>query len=198
MIYYLFLMITPILYVIIRPKVYGRRNLNVKGKAIFISNHTSMWDPVLLGLVSPRIIHFMAKAELFNSKIKNMLFRAMYAFPVNRKKVDMVSIKKAIEVLDKGKVFGIFPEGKRSITGELDKFEKGTAFLMLRSGAPIVPIYIQPYNKKRLRPKIMIGEPISINSLLEGKKGDKITVLTERMTELVNGLRTGLETMDCR
>lgn len=181
----------------IRPKVYGRHNLKIKGKAIFIANHLSMWDPVLIALISPRIVHFMAKAELFNSGLKKVLFNAMFAFPVNRKQVDLVSIRKAMELLEQGKVFGIFPEGKRSITGELDKFEKGTAFLMLRSQAPIVPMYVRAYHKKRFRPCILIGEPVYIENLLkDARKTDKVTVLTQRMAELVKQLKVRMEEMD--
>lgn len=50
--------------------------------------------------------------------------------------MDLQSLKNALKVLDKGEVFGIFPEGKRAVTDSLDEFEKGAAFLAIRSGAP--------------------------------------------------------------
>ena len=130
-----------LILLVTRPIVYGRQNLRVKGKAIFIANHRSMWDPLILALVSPRNIHFMAKKELFESKVGNFFFRSLYAFPVNRRNVDLQSLKNALKVLDKGEVFGIFPEGKRAVTDSLDEFEKGAAFLAIRSGAPVIPIY---------------------------------------------------------
>ena len=116
-----------LILLVTRPIVYGRQNLRVKGKAIFIANHRSMWDPLILALVSPRNIHFMAKKELFESKVGNFFFRSLFAFPVNRRNVDLQSLKNALKVLDKGEVFGIFPEGKRAVTDSLDAAVKPTA-----------------------------------------------------------------------
>ena len=101
-------LIGPIILLVTRPIVYGRQNLRVKGKAIFIANHRSMWDPLILALVSPRNIHFMAKKELFASKLGNFFFRSLYAFPVNRRNVDLQSLKNALKVLDKGDVLAFF------------------------------------------------------------------------------------------
>ena len=133
-----------LILLVTRPIVYGRQNLRVKGKAIFIANHRSMWDPLILALVSPRNIHFMAKKELFESKVGNFFFRSLYAFPVNRRNVDLQSLKNALKVLDKGEVFGIFPEGKRAVTDSLDEFEKGAAFRRSRYSYLYSSGYIAP------------------------------------------------------
>lgn len=87
------MLLGPLLLLILRPIVYGKQNLRVKGKAIFICNHRSMWDPVIIAICTPRMVHFMAKKEIFESKIGNIFFRSLGAFPVNRKNVDLMSLK---------------------------------------------------------------------------------------------------------
>lgn len=191
-------LIGPIILLVTRPIVYGRQNLRVKGKAIFIANHRSMWDPLILALVSPRNIHFMAKKELFESKLGNFFFRSLYAFPVNRRNVDLQSLKNALKVLDKGDVFGIFPEGKRAVTDSLDEFEKGAAFLAFRSGAPVIPIYIHPDTSRQVRPVMLVGKPIDVSSIVAtANKSSLIEVVTDELADSIDALRIELEELYC-
>ena len=187
-----------LILLVTRPIVYGRQNLRVKGKAIFIANHRSMWDPLILALISPRNIHFMAKKELFESKIGNFFFRSLYAFPVNRRNVDLQSLKNALKVLDKGEVFGIFPEGKRAVTDSLDEFEKGAAFQAIRSGAPVIPIYIHPDTSRQLRPVMLVGKPIVVSSIVAAvNKSSLIEVVTDELSDSIDALRAELEELYC-
>lgn len=191
-------LIGPIILLVTRPIVYGRQNLRVKGKAIFIANHRSMWDSLILALVSPRNIHFMAKKELFESKLGNFFFRSLYAFPVNRRNVDLQSLKNALKVLDKGDVFGIFPEGKRAVTDSLDEFEKGAAFLAIRSGAPVIPIYIHPDTSRQVRPVMLVGKPIDVSSIVAtANKSSLIEVVTDELADSIDALRIELEELYC-
>lgn len=188
-----------LILLVTRPIVYGRQNLRVKGKAIFIANHRSMWDPLILALVSPRNIHFMAKKELFESKVGNFFFRSLFAFPVNRRNVDLQSLKNALKVLDKGEVFGIFPEGKRAVTDSLDEFEKGAAFLAIRSGAPVIPIYIHPDTSRQIRPVMLVGKPIDVSSIVAtANKSSLIDVVTDELSDSIDALRSELEELYCR
>lgn len=133
-----------LLWLIYRPKVFGnKKNLRIKGGVIFIANHRALYDPLLLVVSSPRIIHFMAKKS-FSTTLWGESFKSLFVFPVNRKTADMKSIRQSLKLLRDGKAFGIFPEGRRSATDGMDEFEKGTAFIAAKSGAPIVPIYINP------------------------------------------------------
>ncbi len=192
MLYVLFkYLLAPFLWLLYRPMIIGHENLFIKGKAIFVSNHISMADPIMLAVVSPRFIHFMAKSELFKSPIGNAFFRLFLAFPVNRKQSDMASLKNAIRVLEKGNVFGIFPEGKRAVTDEMDVFEKGAAFLAIRSGAPIVPIYLHrdTYNKMHLR--MAVGKPILVGSLVATTPKNKlIDVVTDEISDAMRVLQS--------
>lgn len=88
-----------------------------------------------------------------------MVFRSLFAFPINRKTADLASLRNAMEVLRQGKVFGIFPEGKRSITYDLDELEHGAAFLALRSGAPWYPSISTPAAIAAAGPRCILGNP---------------------------------------
>ena len=191
--------IGPFILLFWRPRVIGKNRLRVKGPAIFIANHISMADPLLIALLSPRVVHFMAKKEIFKNPIGRWFFRSLFAFPINRKTADLASLRNAMEVLRKGKVFGIFPEGKRSITYELDELEHGAAFLALRSGAPLVPIYIHPSSYHTCRPKVYIGEPLVPAAIVKGvSRPDQAGVLTAAMEAALLDNRAKLEAALCR
>jgi len=187
-------LLTPFFWLIFRPIIIGGENLRIRGKAIFVCNHMSMADPVMLAFASPRIIHFMAKSELFANPVANVFFRALLAFPVNRRQSDMASMKNAIRVLEKGKVFGIFPEGKRAVTDDLDEFEKGAAFLAIRSGAPVVPIYLSRDTYKKVRLKMAVGEPILVGSLVATTPKNKLVdVVTDEISDAMRVLQAIVE-----
>lgn len=192
--WFLKIFIAPIMWLILRPMVLGQENLNIKGKAIFAINHIAAFDPLLIAIISPRIVHFMAKKELFEKKLPALLMRAVLAFPVSRETADRQSLKKAMAVLEKGKVFGIFPEGKRSVTYELDKLNKGASFLAIRTGAPIVPIYIHSSSYDGLRPKVAVGKPINVSELVaDSKKSALVDVVTDEISDAISALRIELE-----
>lgn len=189
----------PVFMLVFRPVTYGRENMRIKGKAVFVSNHRSLLDPIMIALVSPRIVHFMAKMELFKSPVTNILMRSFFAFPVNRKTADRASLKNALKVLENGKVFGIFPEGKRSVTEDLDEFEKGAAFLAIRAGAPVVPIYISADGYRRGRPKMMVGKPINVTDIVATtSKSALVDVVTDEIADSINALKTEMEAIHCK
>ena len=177
-------------WILFRPRVQGFRHLFFRGKAIVISNHHDLADPVYLAFVSPRLIHFMAKQELFATAVGRFFLKGLLTFPVYRKHADMASLKQAMTVLDSGKVFGIFPEGRRSITQEMDEFEKGAAFLALRCNAPIIPVYGDPYAPRRLRVRMIVGEPMYAQAIADSCAGRAVDVVTtalhDRMQQLKN------------
>ncbi|MDL2217308.1 1-acyl-sn-glycerol-3-phosphate acyltransferase [Christensenellaceae bacterium OttesenSCG-928-M15] len=188
------ILVTPLMFLIFRPRVYGREHLKVKGGAIFICNHVSMIDAALLVVISPRIIHFMAKAELFQSKIGNLFFRLLFAFPIDRTRSDLVSVKKAMRVLKANKVFGIFPEGKRTITDSMDALEKGAAFLASRSDVPVVPMYIARNSYESRRIVMVVGAPIYANDLKGSiPKSQLVNVFNDKIETTLHALRDVVE-----
>ena len=169
------IILKPILNLYGRPKVHNPGALKSKGKVIYVSNHVRMTDPIWIAAMVWRCIHFMAKSTLFSSKFMKGVFRLLLAFPVNQRTADTKSIKHACELLNKGKAFGIFPEGHRSSTErDMDTLDKGCAFIALRADAPIVPLYIVHHDRKfGQRLKVAVGDPIypaEVKAQCPGKK----------------------------
>ncbi len=196
MIYIFALLFKPLYWLVFRPKVYGCKSaLHTKGKVIFICNHVAMADPFMLAVISKRIIHFMAKKELFDNPLGKFFFKNLFVFPVNRGSADIKSIKNAIALLEKGKAFGIFPEGRRMIADRMDEFEPGIALIASRSEAPVVPIYMGNDNYRKFRFRYIVGEPIYAKDCavkgLSRKENDKIFV--EKLTNVMHGLQAELE-----
>ncbi len=187
------ILLTPFFWLLYRPKVLNLGRLFFRGKAILISNHFSLGDPIRLAFVAPRPIHFMAKQELFDSKLKRFFLTQLLAFPVYRKQADMLSLKQAMAVLDKNHIFGIFPEGRRSLTGELDSFEKGAAFLAIRCNAPIIPIYADPYWKKRGQIRMIVGETIHPDEVAKTFAGKSVDAVTDAIRDALQLLKNELE-----
>ncbi|MBO4384144.1 MAG: 1-acyl-sn-glycerol-3-phosphate acyltransferase [Clostridia bacterium] len=170
--------------------------MGVKGKAIFICNHVSMRDPLMLAIISPRIIHFMAKKEVFDTKLGKIFFRSMFVFPVDRGTADLKSLRNALALLDKGKVFGIFPEGRRMVAYRMDEFELGTAFIAMRSDAPVVPMYLDndSYKKWYTRPKIIVGDPIyASETKMNVSRRENEVIFMQRLRNSLESLKKELE-----
>lgn len=165
----------PIVYLLFFPRVIGKKNSKIKGKAVVISNHLSNWDPLLIAVIFRRQIFWMGKAELFKSKAARIFFKAVKAFPVRRGVGDLAAIRHAFRVLRDGKLFGIFPEGTRIKTKELSRFEPGTAMIALKNDAPVLPIFIKGCYKPFRRMKVIIGEPIRLADYV-GTKTDPASV----------------------
>lgn len=140
-----------------------------QGPLIVAINHLSLLDPILVGAALPRPVHFMAKEELFRYPLLGLLLRWVRAFPVRRGEADREAIASGLRILQAGGVVGIFPEGTRSLDGRLLSLQGGTAFLALKSGAPIVPVAISGTERampkgawwpRRVAVRIQVGTPI--------------------------------------
>ncbi len=195
MLYYtLIFILAPVFWIIFWPKVIGWENLKTKGGVIYISNHRSMWDPVLLALITPRFIHFMAKEELFESKFIAAILRMLLAFPIKRKTADIGSVRRALKIITSGKAVGIFPEGKRAVTDGVDEMEKGAAFMAVRAGVPVIPIYIPPNMYGFKRPTVMVGNPIDISATAATvTKSALVDVVADKFADSINLLKAEYE-----
>lgn len=124
--------------VCLRGRVTGLENIP-PGGAVIAPNHQSFWDIPLIAVSVPRRVHFMAKEELFRVPVFGALIRSLLAFPVRRGAPDRTAIRYAVERLQEGDLVVIFPEGTRSKSGRLGKFESGAAMIALKAGVPMVP-----------------------------------------------------------
>ena len=158
-------------YTVFRARVYGRENIPQEGAVILAANHASNIDPPLMASLIERPVSYMAKIELFENPIFGAAIR-----PVKRGESDRGAIKAAVGVLREGRILGLFPEGKRSKTGELQKAEAGVALIAAMTGAPIVPVAI--LNSHRIfanggllpQLRIMYGVPISFHGDRKSKE----------------------------
>lgn len=123
--------------------VSGEEKVPPTGAVILVSNHVSYLDPVAIGVASPRRVVFMAKAELFQKRWLGWLLDGVDCFPVRRGEADRAAFKNTLEMLADQRVVCIFPEGTRSPDGELHDPEPGAALFALKTGAPVVPVYVE-------------------------------------------------------
>src|SRR3954452_23374633 len=135
-------LLTPILRFLFRVRVEGAENLPKKGPAILAINHLSFSDSIFLPLVLRRRMTFVAKAEYFEDKKTARFFRAVGQIPIKRGggSASLRALESAQEVLEKGGIFGIYPEGTRSPDGRLYKGHTGVSRLALDTGAPVIAV----------------------------------------------------------
>jgi 1-acyl-sn-glycerol-3-phosphate acyltransferase len=164
-----------------RLTVIGREHVPRTGGVLLAANHTSYFDPPLVGVACyPRRVWFMAKSELFAVPVLGFLIRRVQAFPVKRGSADRQALRRAHELLTSGEAVTIFFEGGRSPDGRLLPPELGPAMIALRAGVPIVPIAL--INADHLMPRsgglqfahvtAVIGEPLAFPHLA-GKHADR-------------------------
>ena len=184
-------LIRPLVFLLYRPKVEGLENFPESGKTIVYSNHISLLDPVVIGCILPRKIHFMAKVELFKNPLFNYILRKLGAFPVKRGTADISAIKNSLQVLREGKVFGIFPEGTRNREGEVQHFSHGIASIAHRSKAKIIPIAILGQYRLFKPINIRIGEALDVDHQYSQKSSTEL--LDSMAREMENSLKDLME-----
>ncbi len=152
-----------------RPRVRGRANVPATGPVILAPVHRSFADFGFAAFVTERKLFFMAKDSLWEHRLLGRVLLGLGAFPVHRESADREALRHAEEVLAKGQVLVLFPEGTRQEGAQVDELLEGAAFLAARTGAVIVPIGIG--NSDAAMPKgstipkpltisVVVGEPL--------------------------------------
>ena len=176
-----------LLLAVFRVRIQGEENIPAGG-AILCGNHVSYADPALLWCAVPRQTHFMAKSELFVKGPIAWGLPRVWAFPVRRGEADRAAITTATELLKRGELVGIFPEGTRQRDG-MGEAQQGAAFIAMRAGVPLVPVgiagtdKIKPKGSRRMRfPRVTIryGEPVAFTDIDEslGDRKARMELLT--------------------
>lgn len=169
-------LLRPATKLIASPEVYGLDRVNdLKGPLIFASNHASHLDtPLLLCNLPERFRHRCVVAAgadyFFDRRWKSYLWSGLLgAIPIERNRVNRRSAELSTELIRRGWSLLIFPEGGRTQDGLGQSFKGGVAQLALKSGTPVVPIYLEGTfeilgkNSERIRPgktRIVFGSPI--------------------------------------
>jgi 1-acyl-sn-glycerol-3-phosphate acyltransferase len=130
---------------------------------ILVANHESIWDPFILGVATPREIRYMAKAELFQSRLLAAAMRSFNAFPVERGGGDRDAMSEAGRLLARGEVLGMFPQGTSKPERQIG-WHRGAARLALATGAPLVPVRLSGTKRlpRRSHVRIVVAEPIVV------------------------------------
>lgn len=161
----------------------GRENIPAEGKIIVAPNHKSDWDPPVIGVaINTRIVHYMAKEELFKNPIAAWVLRLFGTFPVRRGVVDRSAIRQAIRELKNGHPLGIFPEGTRVKREGLGRFHSGMASIALMTGTDILPVAVlgtKDLPKKNGPFAVLIGKPVKVEKARASD--ENIEALNERV-----------------
>lgn len=155
-----------LLKIIFRPKVIGKENIPECGALIFAGNHKHAVDPTMVMASTSRIVHFMAKEELFKG-LHGAIFKHMGLIKVRRGKSNPQAVIDAENILANGGTVGIFPEGTRNKgEQELLRFRHGTVAIAKKTNTLIVPFAIR--NKYEIFRKSVIlefGKPIDVSKM---------------------------------
>jgi 1-acyl-sn-glycerol-3-phosphate acyltransferase len=173
-----------------RLEVDGADRLPVTGPAIVAPNHDSWLDGIVLGAAISRDLHFLAKAELWRSRLLAWVLDGLGAIPIERGRGDHLAVARVLQVLAEGQAVVIFPQG--AVRGDR-AWQRGAAFVALMTGAPLVPVRLvgtaRALSRGRIgfpRLRVIVGEPIEVVRAPEDPAA--ATALTERLRVAVESL----------
>ena len=183
--------------VLLKPKIYGRKNIPQNGPYIVAINHFHIFDPALVAYAIRKPISFLAASDQ-DIDWQVLIAGKLYGFiPTNRQKLAPSTIKKAIQALQKGDILGIFPE---ATTGPvLRRPKKGVTYLSLKSGCKILPMGIIGLEEdiwsqwlKGVRPQVTvkIGKPFSISSSLPKDRNERQNKLSDIGDDIMHTIAT--------
>ena len=181
----------PLLHLLFQPWIRGGENIPDEGPAILASNHLAVIDSIFLPLMTQREITFVGKSDYFTGTgfkgwmVKHFM-QSVGVIPMDRSggRASQAALDKGLEVLKRGDLFGIYPEGTRSPDGRLYRGKTGIARLALESGAPIIPVAMvgtnksQPIGKRLPRPErigVIVGKPLDFSRYI-GMENDRFAL----------------------
>ena len=193
--------LAPVGRALFRPTIIGRSNVPKRGPLIIASNHLSFADSIVITLVAPRSVSFLAKASYFTgSGIRGRLSKAFFtgvgAIPVERESAAAAqdALDAGLAVLEAGEAFSIYPEGTRSLDGRLYKGRTGVAWLALTSGALVVPVALtgteelQPVGSsvpRLAKVTVQFGEPIDLSGHGPATSGRARRAATDQVMDAI-------------
>lgn len=177
-----------------RARAVGVENVPATGGVVYAINHLSWIDIPLVGLVSPRTVWFVAKAEAANYPVLGGFLRLHGAIAIRRGESDRDAVRQMREEARNGNVIGLFVEGTRQRHGRPGTAQPGAAMVALQESVPVVPVAIygtqfwRPGNFRRCT--VAFGEPLEFDGLPKNGKGyrEATTVIERRIHELFDEL----------
>ncbi|MDR1510008.1 MAG: 1-acyl-sn-glycerol-3-phosphate acyltransferase [Synergistaceae bacterium] len=177
----------------------GLDNIPKNTPVIVASNHASYADPPLIGCVFPGRLRYLAKESLFRVPLLGFFIRALGAVPVKREDSQRAGavMKNLLYMLKNGDSVLLFPEGSRSPDGRIKPLEAGAAYLSVKAGVPVLPVYVSgsfyawPRGKMFPRPSkltLTVSRPIYPDGVSENERGKR--------TFMMNALEDSLLAME--
>lgn len=182
-----------------RVTIRGRENIPIGSPYILVFNHVSLYDPPFLGTFWPEQLEVMGASDIWHKPGQNLLVRLWGAIPVHRGEFDRALFDKALSALDAGYPLALAPEGGRSHAPGMRLAKPGLAYLVEKSGLPVLPAGIvgttddfwqQASHGRRPRLEIRIGRLMHLPPL-EGR-GQALRLARQRNTDLVMNTLAGL------
>jgi len=161
-----------------RYRAWGAAGIPAAGPVLFISNHQSFLDPILVGVAGhKRQFYAMARSTLWHHRLLAWVIDSLNGVPVERYSADVKALRRCLEVLQDGQALLLFPEGTRTPDGKTRAFSPGLMLLLRRARPKVVPVAIEgafavwPRTSKRPhlggRIGVMYGRPIDAYALLD-------------------------------
>jgi 1-acyl-sn-glycerol-3-phosphate acyltransferase len=125
-----------------RYQAFGQENIIEDGPAIMAANHQSYLDPPLVGITCRSELYFLARKTLFKNKLFGSILSRVNALPVDLSGADLTAVRTIINLLKQGHRTVIFPEGTRSLTGQIQHARPGIGMIIAKTLAPVVPMRI--------------------------------------------------------
>lgn len=146
-----------VIHILFRIKTVGGEQVPKNQGYILVSNHRTNFDPLFVAARVKTRINYMAKAELFKFKPLAVILKAVGAFEVDRGSGDTSAIDYSVELIKRGEVLGIFPEGHRSKDGKLQRIKSGASVVAMQTEADILPCAVHFTGKLRFRSVVTIS-----------------------------------------
>ena len=182
-----------------RLRVVHRERMINHGPVILASNHQSFLDPPLVGSVSDRGVYFLARKSLLDGWFFGWILPKLNVIPVDSETGrDRTALKALIRILRAGQGTVVFPEGQRTVDGELQAAQPGLGLVIAKTLAPVVPMRVfgafaaWPIHQKWPRPgrvTIVVGDPIHFTPQDVESGGKEVYQrLSQRVMDAIAGL----------
>lgn len=191
----------PVQKLLFRTKIYYEdkavQKRRIKGPAIVICNHTSVYDyAVLLFVFWQRTLRCQMAECLFKRRFLKYFLKALGGIFVDRDAYDFAFVRRSLDILLHKGVVGIFPEARLPLAGEERPlpFKTSAAYIALESGAPVIPVYTNGKYFCKERAEVIIGKPIDARALWQDGADERTNIetitktLRERVIQLGNEL----------
>jgi 1-acyl-sn-glycerol-3-phosphate acyltransferase len=177
-----------------RARAVGLENVPKTGGAVYAINHLHWIDIPLTGLLSPRTVWFVAKAEAANYPVAGAFLRMHGAIAIRRGESDREAVRRMRDEARAGHVIGLFVEGTRQKSGRPGVAQPGAAMVGMQEDVPVIPVAIygtqfwKPGNFRRCT--VAFGEPLHFEHLPKNGKGyrEATAVIERRIHELFDEL----------